>query len=229
MRSLIASVRKKGVRQSLRIYAHKTRNRVKAFISDWIFEIRYATRTRSIVPLNGLCIESENRSQGVHYEPTRIFILKAVFDCLDVEFPKCGIVDFGCGKGRVLVFAAAQGFGNVTGVEFARELCEHSRSNLSAFAQKTGRRFRYNVLNIDAAVYQTRPQDNVFFFFNPFGEKVLTRVLDNIDQARNRQEAFFIYVNPVHRSVFSGRYRTIRHIENHEAAYNAVIYKKERR
>ena len=38
--------------------------------------------------------------------------------------PGSGFVDFGCGKGRVLLLAAGFGFARITGVEFAKELCD---------------------------------------------------------------------------------------------------------
>ncbi len=229
IRALISNLKNKGILKSTQIYSHKTRNRIRAFLSDWIFETRFATDTRSIVPLGRLSIASENKSLGVHYEPTRYFILKAIFDLLEVDYSNCGFVDFGSGKGRVLVFASEYGFGNITGVEFSHELCEHSRRNLEAYAQKTGKRFRYEVLHADAAAYEVRKKDNVFFFFNPFGEKVLTRVLENIDRSlkRRNRDAFFIYVNPVHNAVFSRRYLQVHTVENHEKQYSAIIYKNE--
>ncbi len=79
------------------------------------------------------------------------------------------IIDYGCGKGRVLAVAAYHGFEKITGVEFAKELCEEARKNIIPVQQIFPEKI-FNVIYANAADYIIENDTNVFFFFNPFNE-----------------------------------------------------------
>jgi SAM-dependent methyltransferase len=82
------------------------------------------------------------------------------------------LIDFGCGKGRVLRVASVM-FDRVEGVEIAPALIPNAFRNT--------RRARNSVVHcIDAADYQIPADASVFFFSNPFSGQPLQRVLRNI-------------------------------------------------
>lgn len=84
------------------------------------------------------------------------------------------LVDYGCGKGRVVLYVAANAGCRCAGVEFDEELCRIAQENLAA-TKTEGAVF----VNCDATEFV--PEDeNVFFFFNPFSEKIFVSVLNRI-------------------------------------------------
>ena len=87
-------------------------------------------------------------------------------------------IDFGSGKGRVLLIAAQYGFKRLGGIELRRELHDQAlknfqeRRNIPPCAMES--------FNLDAGEYQFPNEKLVLFFFNPFGREVMTKVLTNL-------------------------------------------------
>ena len=56
------------------------------------------------------------------YQPTSPKIATAILSRLELDYPQYTFIDFGSGKGRVLLIASGFPFKAVIGVEFAEEL-----------------------------------------------------------------------------------------------------------
>ena len=103
------------------------------------------------------------------------------------------IVDFGCGKGGVLISLSKFPFAKIVGVEIDPELIDIANRNL--------RRLRINNVTVeccDAAAFKPLEEFNYFYFFDPFPCVVMRDVLKNIEQsllARPRKVTL-IYLNP---------------------------------
>ena len=108
-------------------------------------------------------------------------------------------IDFGCGKGRVLLAASQYGFKRVEGIELAGELCEIARNNIAAFASKQRLKTEFRVVQQDAGTYEVPDDANYFYFFNPFGEQVMRSTMGNIVNSLQRRPraATLIYCNPL--------------------------------
>jgi SAM-dependent methyltransferase len=108
-------------------------------------------------------------------------------------------VDFGCGKGRVLMMAARYGFRRVVGVDFSGELCRIARRNLEIFRRRAGGSVEFEVVESDAVAYRFRDDENVFYLFNPFDAVVLRQILERIDESRRRvpRPVWLIYYYPL--------------------------------
>ena len=131
-------------------------------------------------------------------------------------------VDFGCGKGRVVVQAARWPFRRVIGVEVSPELAEIARTGLAT------REHRHRCDNVEIVVADVRdfrvPDDfTVGYFFRPFGdetlEAVLGRIVESID--RNPRRVHLIYAWPMtSRPTISatGRFRLVK--EQSSALYS---------
>ena len=149
-----------------------------------------------------LDVVGENKDQGVNYQPIKADQFRSAIG--HFQIPTYGIfVDYGSGKGRVLLLAILYGFHRVLGVEFAPALCEEAQRNVETFRHRTGRRFDARIVNADAAQYRVSDDDSVFFLYNPFGPRVLEQVLGNIrvSLASKARPIHVIYVNPFHRQV----------------------------
>lgn len=116
------------------------------------------------------------------YEPTSYSGLICAFDELEDVLTKYDrLVDFGCGKGRVLFYVNQRFQCEVCGIEVDEELYELALDNRAYY----NTRFRdsiekIEILNGKAEEYEIRPEDNVFYFFNPFEINIFEQVIDHI-------------------------------------------------
>src|SRR5665213_388580 len=92
-------------------------------------EKKYSIDTVKINRLGNEHIESENLQYASIYQASNYFLLEKAFDYLKDENANIGLVDFGCGKGRVLIVAANCGFKSLTGIEFSQNLCIEAEEN----------------------------------------------------------------------------------------------------
>jgi SAM-dependent methyltransferase len=112
-------------------------------------------------------------------------------------------LDIGCGKGRALCVAAQHGFKKVTGLDFAKDLCEAAKENLAITKQKN-HELEYKVINNDAFYFEIPDDVDCIFFFNPFDEIIMSAVVNNIlaSLKNNPRKITIIYINPMHKELF---------------------------
>lgn len=154
-----------------------------ALTEDRLFDWRYGVATSGLIHLASLAIESPNVIHGVDYQPMRARYFRLMLH--EIEVPKDSVlVDFGAGKGRILLLAARTGcFKKVVGVEFSPHLCHAAQENIGTFLRLQATDVEFEVVNADVADYHVCPDQNVFFMYNPFDQVVLQYVLQNIDQS----------------------------------------------
>jgi len=148
--------------------------------SDLLFDYRYGVETINTVMLDELEIDSPNKGHGRYYEGTNTFIFKRMFPHIKVDVPNSCIIDFGSGKGKVMLLAAERGFRKIIGVEFSGQLVEICRKNLDIFKRRTKSKTEFEVFHMDAAEYEIPADANLLFFSNPFDEALIERVIGNI-------------------------------------------------
>lgn len=175
---------------------------------EYFFDWRYGADTRAIAKLDGLTIRSGSRERGSYYEGSRVLPLRGLFAVLrPLNVEGGALVDLGCGKGKVLLVAAQCGFAKVRGIEFAHELCQIARDNWEKFRGKTGSTSDVEFVEADVATYVIRPDETVFFLFNPFDETILAQVLCNIEaslEAHPRKVYIAVaYLSDHYRRVFA--------------------------
>jgi 16S rRNA G966 N2-methylase RsmD len=148
--------------------------------SDLIFDYKYKVETINTIMLDELEIDSPNKVHGRYYEGTNAYLFKKAFSHIKVDVPNSCLVDFGSGKGKVMLMAAERGFRKVIGVEFSIELVEICRRNIETFKQKTKSKTEFEVVHMDAAEYEIPSEANLLFFSNPFDEMLIAKVIDKI-------------------------------------------------
>jgi Methionine biosynthesis protein MetW. len=133
--------------------------------------------------LNIQTAEEHNFSHSIHYhryEATPYLALGELF--ASFSFPKdARVVDFGCGKGRFLFYLNYYAQVRGTGVEMDERLFRAARRNLERFVKRNPRaanqiRFIHSL----AEDYHIQPEENYFYFFNPFSDKIFYKVVNNI-------------------------------------------------
>ena len=166
---------------------------------DYHFDFKYKTDTRNKTSLKDLNVFGANKERGSFYQPTMAASFNRLLEKVKLP-PESVLVDFGCGKGRVLLLAVLRGLKKSVGIEFSPELCSIARSNIEIVEKIIGSRLDIRVVEGDVTDYEIEDDQNVFFLFNPFDDVVLEAVVKNIQKSlqRKSREIAIIYYNPVH-------------------------------
>ena len=94
------------------------------------------------------------------------------------------IVDFGCGMGRLNFFINHMFNSHVTGVEINERYFDVALINKESYEKNNKKsKGKINFICDLAQQYEVRPEDNKFYFFNPFSLQIFTKVIDNILQS----------------------------------------------
>jgi len=129
------------------------------------------------------------------------------------------IVDFGSGKGGVLITFSKYPFSKITGVEISPILVAIAKKNLKAL----------NIRNIeivlsDAADFTDLEEHNYFYFFNPFPCNVMRAVIVNISSSliKKPRKVTLIYYNPeCHDTIVAGSpFVKINEFRRHDLSYH---------
>lgn len=137
------------------------------------------------------------------YQPVYTDVLTVMFNELAYKLnAPMHLVDYGCGKGKVLIEALSAGAKQVTGVDINAGLLNDCAVNLQ---MKHPNHQKATLIRQDAIDFDVPDDANVFFFFNPFSEYVMAEVFLNIWRSKetNPRQIFIIYVTPKHRYVLS--------------------------
>lgn len=94
------------------------------------------------------------------------------------------LVDFGSGKGRVLFYLNREMGIPTTGIEVNRVAFSHLRQNYVDYTTKYPEKIQdITLLEVKAEDYLIKPDDNVFYFFNPFMINIFEKVIHNIEDS----------------------------------------------
>jgi SAM-dependent methyltransferase len=137
----------------------------------------------------------------LRYEPTPAEIFHEMMSTIPLDPRDFVFVDFGSGKGKVLMLAAHYPFRRVVGVELWEDLHGIALDNLESFRERPDCAAEVTSLRMDAADFPLPDEPLVLYFFNPFPEAVLTRVLSNLREslARAPRRIFLLFYAPVRR------------------------------
>lgn len=149
-------------------------------IEDYYFDIKYGLDTSEPVKVDDLDITAEDKKHSVLYLPTRIRHFKRLISKL--QLPEGSVfVDFGSGKGRILLVAGSYyNFLRVVGVEISSLLCIIARNNISIYENKLKRSLRVEVVESNVLQYNLRDDENVFYFFRPFDSLIMDNIIEKI-------------------------------------------------
>lgn len=167
--------------------------------ADRAFDRALPVSTGNKVPPAELRASGPNAVAAREYAPTSRVIFEAIISDLPGPLDNFVFVDFGSGKGRVLLLAARRPFKRVVGVEFSPNLHEAAVSNIA----HAGLQGRVISTLADAATFEIPPEPCVFYFYNPFDAPVLRAVMRNIAASYDRhpRPMYIVYLNPAHPEV----------------------------
>ena len=120
--------------------------------------------------------EDESGVRYAPYEPTPYPVLLRLADSGWLR-TEDHLLDYGCGKGRAAIFLAAMVGCRATGIDRSRKLIDVAEENRRSSHLET------QVSFVCAPAEHFCPQEeNAFFFFNPFSEKIFAGVLRRLDR-----------------------------------------------
>ena len=190
-------------------------------------EKKYGIQTSKLNNLKKLSIKGNDLKHAEIYQGANYFLLEKLFSYLQSINANNNIIDFGCGKGRVIAVAAYYGFNKITGIEFAQELCDIAKKNIIPFQVKFPEKV-FNVIHINAADYAIEDDIDVFFFFNPFNETIMLTVVKNILRSLkiNPREVYVVYINPLHKEIFmSAGFEEVYHFQKLYYVHGSILKK----
>ncbi len=121
--------------------------------------------------------EDESSPDCSPYEPTPYSVLERLAESGYIR-RKDRLLDYGCGKGRVALFMASAVGCRVTGIDHAQKLIDIAVENRRS--ARLGDRVTFSCCRAE----QYEPRDeNVFFFFNPFSERIFESVLRRLSRS----------------------------------------------
>jgi len=139
---------------------------------------------------------SELRNHAEQYGSVHIKYLKRIFQFIKPD-QNSVLLDCGCGKGRVLFVAVECGVKHCRGVELSNKLCVIAKNNVKRFKCRRSN-FQLEIIETNAMDYKLRDDENIIFFFNPFDEYIMEKVMKNIKISleTNSRAITIVYISP---------------------------------
>ena len=101
LKKILKDIYRKGLIDAVKIYLLKIETR--------IFDYKYNVNTHKDSYLKDLKFDSINKKEAFNYETVAIFSIKKILNNIDINKNDI-FIDFGCGKGRVLLIASKYKF-----------------------------------------------------------------------------------------------------------------------
>lgn len=195
----IAALAVKNLSHALRRFTPAAR---AARAADDRFDRLWGTDTSAGLSGRELGFGADQLADYYRYDPSSEAMIRDPVATLHLDPADWHFVDYGAGKGRVVMTAMAMGFARVTGVELSGRLCAIAASNIALFADKHGGVIPAAIVQTDATAFAPAGDRLLAYFYNPFGPAILSQVRDRL-AASGAREVIVIYANPQHAEVFA--------------------------
>lgn len=173
--------------------ASRVYSSVRRTAETLIFDRPAGIETTEPVELDALGLAGDDR---IGYDPSPWRALRRILRPDEVGAQDC-FIDFGCGKGRILLQAAAYPFRRVIGVELSPDLAETARRNVLTSLPSLQCR-QVEVVSADALGYEVPDDVTIAYFNNPFHGHIFAAVVDKLlaSLRRRPRELRIIYMYP---------------------------------
>lgn len=166
---------------------------------DQAFDRRWGTDTSRQIGMNALDFPTALKKGSFHYQASGAHILDETIMVAGIDPADFTFIDYGCGKGRIVLLAAAKPFARAIGVEYSALLTEIAQANSVAFAIRGGATLVPEFWQGNAADY-VPPEGPLFcYLYNSFGAEILAGCLDRLEAAKASDPArriLLAYINP---------------------------------
>jgi SAM-dependent methyltransferase len=161
----------------LRPQARRARGSLAAQLIEVWRDWSRSIRTRGVVRPDAFGFSMK----AVHtYVPTPWEVARLALQSIEISVDDV-FVDYGCGRGRLLIVALDHRFRRVVGIELLPTLVADARRNVARFGE------RCEVIEGDAAALPLPDDATVLYMFNAFGDDVLADVVKRIRESLSRR------------------------------------------
>ena len=205
--SLLRSLKRRGLKGTLWYAWQRSTSLIGQWLlrrwrsaADWTFDRRFKVDT-------GGCVrapEGDDRwCDSRKYEASPSGMFQLMLALLRLDYRRFAFVDFGCGKGRVLLMAARKPFREVVGVELSDDLSQTAERNIATFRRHC-RSTDVRAVCMDAGDFPIPSGPVVLYFYNPFYGTTMERVISNILRSLEREprEMYLLYFIPACADMF---------------------------
>ena len=172
-------------------------------------------------------IKKSESKEFFHYQGSSYLVLQRILSELHKTTKDFDFVDIGCGKGRAVFVAEYYGYNHLTGIELDGHLVQEAKRNIELYPFKR-EESSINFVEENAVDYVYKDKPTVYFLFNPFNEKILSKVLDQII-ALSSSETFFIYMNPLYPLPFKEKGIEVEKTYKTRFYKEAIVFKMKQR
>jgi len=195
------SVTKRGLRGTLWKLMGRLHRREDEKPAVHPFDLEHGVETSGLIGGGQIGTGHEHDRYVVGYygvQPSRLYSAVTLWGRAVREY---AFVDFGAGKGRAMMIAAAMGFREVLGVELDEELAATGERNLRLWEAAGKARCAMRLVHGDVLDVPL-PDGPVFLFlYNPFGAVVMRRLLERL--VGEGREMDLVYMVPEQAMVFA--------------------------
>lgn len=173
---------------------------------DRVLDQRFGISTVGTVLTKDMGVDVRDEEHAIEYSPTGHLEFGILLEKLGrcANFSQYSFIDFGSGKGRVVLMASEFPFIRSMGVEMSPLLHAAAEQNIRTFRSPRQKCQDVRSINGDATTLEIPDGPIVAFFFNPFDDVILSQVMANMQAAwdASPRDMICIYHNPVHRDLF---------------------------
>jgi SAM-dependent methyltransferase len=165
---------------------------------DVLFDQENGVDTGGIVRPKPQSVMGHNWAYGIRYQAIDPTSFVEAMREIAIPYADFTFIDFGSGKGRALLLASQFPFKKIIGIEYCEELNHIARRNLARCPQQPRQCDCIEIIRADAAEYPIPDQPLLLYFFNPFGQPVMRRVVDNVVASlqRSPRRVVVLYFTP---------------------------------
>ncbi|MGB7601330.1 MAG: class I SAM-dependent methyltransferase [Candidatus Sulfotelmatobacter sp.] len=137
------------------------------------------------------------------YQPTESVLFHEMIGAVSAragfDFREFIFLDLGSGKGRTLLMASDYPFRRIVGVELLSALHDAAQENIFKYQSESQKCFAMESICGDAAEFAFPVGPTVLFLFNPFPERGLRQVIENLERSlrEHPRRVYVLYHNPL--------------------------------
>jgi SAM-dependent methyltransferase len=179
------------------LYLRSVKNNPGTAVND-AFDLEHGVETSIRAHPTDLAIKSPNWIHAVPYIPTPHGLLQEALAGFDINFENFTFVDFGSGKGRVLLMASDFPFRKIVGVEFSPELHALAQRNIASYTSATQKCRDITSVCMDFTDFQLPTESLVVFLYNPASKEVTSILAANLMRSltEHPRQLWIVYVTP---------------------------------
>ena len=191
-RRLVNAVRAYGVIGALSALRRKLRQYWRDH-QDGAFDRKHGTDTGGRMDVAEFGIDN-SKGELIWYQPVGETFVHRALDRLKKPLSAVSLVDYGSGKGRVLLVSSDYGFKSIIGIEIVEELHKIAERNIAIYGAGNGMAGRMQSLCADATTYVAPDGPAILFFFAPFKGEPMERTIATIAATRaDKPTALILY------------------------------------